>query len=436
MNMIKFLKQKIKEHPLDEFAYRKVCRQLCHVISARKITDVEGLKKLEDENFITTDENARLEMTINAYYCDRTHLEKYNQNLIAKLKDFSDLYKNAENMEQKYASVILIYSVINWTLKFPYHAFLLIRDGKLDLENEIKIKENIRRQIKSQFERPDKYSNATTWLVNLLFGEKSEYIGTADFGKILGDVIDRAEYQAKSDFVSADTTTEVLLCLEFLYQKIQNKQWEIKDEINSQNDKSGQIHSLIFDFLRYRLEKVYGGWCNEILVHFKNIIDSKLRTFEQEQVINSLLSCINEKNGDIVATLLANIHLDEISISNTTKELEEKSLHAMTLDELKEYCIKHTLSICWYDSANEFDIKMADLYREKIKEAKSVEECLWFSAKEAIIKNTIMLFPNIVYSLVVRGFAVLLSAKEWLALFPDELICTKTWNLLKEDNNE
>ena len=87
MNMIKFLKQKIKEHPLDEFAYRKVCRQLCHVISARKITDVEGLKKairqIKKERKSSYSEKCRKHAQM--YYQKDNNYQKYIE-LYRKLK--------------------------------------------------------------------------------------------------------------------------------------------------------------------------------------------------------------------------------------------------------------------------------------------------------------------------------------------------------------
>lgn len=109
-----------------------VCYHLYNYIIQHKINSEEDLKMMEDNMFDTENVKIRNDIKFNSYVMDTTHHEKLDANDIAKLVEYEDLYEkeNDEFIKTKY--IILIYELNEWELFFPYTAYKLIMEDRLD----------------------------------------------------------------------------------------------------------------------------------------------------------------------------------------------------------------------------------------------------------------------------------------------------------------
>ena len=104
----------------------KICFQLYEYIKENEINSIDELKKCENRNFFTEDLKQRNEILYFAYITDNTHLDKYDQNIYSKLNELNDKYLSLEDEGQKAITLIKIYNIIHWQLKYPYIAFCAI----------------------------------------------------------------------------------------------------------------------------------------------------------------------------------------------------------------------------------------------------------------------------------------------------------------------
>ena len=109
-----------------------ICYKLCTYINNNKIKDESTLKNIEDGYFNSDDIKDRNNIKYTAYISDYTHLEKFDQNIIAKLIQYENEYEVANNEEEKTKLLILIYNLINWELVFPYTAYKLILSDRMN----------------------------------------------------------------------------------------------------------------------------------------------------------------------------------------------------------------------------------------------------------------------------------------------------------------
>lgn len=109
-----------------------VCYELCNYIIKNNIKSEEDLKEKEYKNFNTEDLNQINTIKYNEYLKDITHLENFDQNIISKLVQIEDEYESSTDELIKCKCIIKIYSLINWEFYFPYTAYKLIINDKLN----------------------------------------------------------------------------------------------------------------------------------------------------------------------------------------------------------------------------------------------------------------------------------------------------------------
>ena len=109
-----------------------ICYKLCTYISNNNIKDEITLKAIEDGYFNSDDIKYRNNIKYTAYINDYTHLEKFDQNIIAKLIQYEKEYEVANNEEEKTKLLILIYDMMNWEFVFPYTAYKLILSDRMN----------------------------------------------------------------------------------------------------------------------------------------------------------------------------------------------------------------------------------------------------------------------------------------------------------------
>ena len=127
--MVELLKN-IEEHKDNNNI--RICYNLCTLIINNNIQKEEDLKRIEDSFFNTNDINKRNEIKYNAYLSDITHIEKFDQNVIAELNDYEKAYESTEDELIKTKCLIFIYDLIEWDFIFPYTAYKLMLADQLN----------------------------------------------------------------------------------------------------------------------------------------------------------------------------------------------------------------------------------------------------------------------------------------------------------------
>ena len=108
-----------------------ICYGLYTLVMAGKMRNIDELKQYEDRLHWTDVDEQRLNSAYNAYLSDFTHHEKLDSNDMAKCILLEERFDNADTLEKKYISIILLYSILNWDNRFPYQTYLLICQDKL-----------------------------------------------------------------------------------------------------------------------------------------------------------------------------------------------------------------------------------------------------------------------------------------------------------------
>lgn len=103
-----------------------ICYLLFNYIYDHKINSLEELQKKEDEYFNTNDIKKRLDECYNNFLMDYTHLEELNQNDMAKLLSYSELYKKSDDIDIKTKCIVYMYDILEWSFLLPYQTYKLI----------------------------------------------------------------------------------------------------------------------------------------------------------------------------------------------------------------------------------------------------------------------------------------------------------------------
>ncbi len=103
-----------------------VCYHLYNFIDEHNINTEEELMDFENKLHITNDIKIRNKLKYDAYVSDITHLEKLDENAIAELVKYEDLYLTEIDDVMKIKYLILIYEINEWEMVFPYAAYKLI----------------------------------------------------------------------------------------------------------------------------------------------------------------------------------------------------------------------------------------------------------------------------------------------------------------------
>ena len=120
---------------INEHHYKNnidICYKLCIYIINNHIKDEKMLKSIEDGYFNTYNISERNMIKYTDYVTDYTHLEKFDQNVIAKLVEYEKIYESTNDEKVKTKILIFIYDLINWEFIFPYTAYKLIISNELN----------------------------------------------------------------------------------------------------------------------------------------------------------------------------------------------------------------------------------------------------------------------------------------------------------------
>ena len=103
-----------------------ICYLLFNYIYDHKINTLEELQDKEDKYFNTNDIKKRLDECYNNFLVDYSHLEELNQNDMAKLLSYSELYKKSNDIDIKTKCIVYMYDILGWSFLLPYQTYKLI----------------------------------------------------------------------------------------------------------------------------------------------------------------------------------------------------------------------------------------------------------------------------------------------------------------------
>lgn len=114
----------------------KVCFFLMELIKQYEADSVERLKEIEDSHFTPVrEEKLSDEEILNRLYHD--YDEDYDDYMNctvdekALLDKLNKEYLESNDIDTKYIKIIMIYTILDWDLVLPYHAYNYILEDKL-----------------------------------------------------------------------------------------------------------------------------------------------------------------------------------------------------------------------------------------------------------------------------------------------------------------
>lgn len=116
----------------------KICFFLMELIKNNEINSLEELKVYEDNNFIPINTNEKpsdeviLNNLYNSYLTDITHHDLLSVDEVDELDKLGLKFEQERNLDNKYIIMIKMYSLLDWTLYLPYHAYKYIMEDKLN----------------------------------------------------------------------------------------------------------------------------------------------------------------------------------------------------------------------------------------------------------------------------------------------------------------
>lgn len=115
----------------------KICFMLMTLIHSLNIKTEEELKEYEKNNFtfpssnkVLNDEEIAKSM-FDSFVSDVTHFDYLSVEDESELKDLYDKYLKTTEIDDKYIILIKIYSILDWGVHIPYHAYKYILEDRL-----------------------------------------------------------------------------------------------------------------------------------------------------------------------------------------------------------------------------------------------------------------------------------------------------------------
>lgn len=110
---------------------KRICDELIDIINDYSISSEEELVNYENKLFKESELDKRIDTKYKEYLADTTHLEFLDNDDFLKLDEYEKLLNESNDSLEKCKYLILIYDYINFTLYFPYEAYLLITKDNL-----------------------------------------------------------------------------------------------------------------------------------------------------------------------------------------------------------------------------------------------------------------------------------------------------------------
>ena len=115
----------------------KICFMLMRLIDQLKIETEEQLKEYEINNFTFPSSNKVLNeeeiaaFMFDSFTHDTNHFDYLSVQDESELKDLYNEYLKTTDLEKKFIILIKIYSILDWGVHVPYHAYKYILEDKL-----------------------------------------------------------------------------------------------------------------------------------------------------------------------------------------------------------------------------------------------------------------------------------------------------------------
>lgn len=110
----------------------KVVYRLFDIVETNSISNEENLINMENSMFNTSNINERLDICYKLFISDTTHFDFLNQNELNEINKLKNEFNETENIETKLKNIIIIFEIIGFDMFFPYQAYKLILNDKLN----------------------------------------------------------------------------------------------------------------------------------------------------------------------------------------------------------------------------------------------------------------------------------------------------------------